>query len=108
MWGVSAVSVAVGGRTAMNELREYHPEIASAFVLTERFTAMVRERRGEELSAWLADAQVSGIRNLRQFALKMCKDEATVHASCTLRWSNGQAEGQIKRTRKGRYILWVV
>jgi transposase len=66
---------------------------------TERFVAIVCERRGEELSPWLADAQASGIREIGQFALKVRQDEAAVRAGCTQAWSNGQTEGQVTRLK---------
>lgn len=84
---------------AVAQLRACHPEIATALAFTERFATIVRERRGEELRAWLADAEATGMRELRQFALKARKDEAAVTAGCTLRWSNGQTEGQINRLK---------
>lgn len=84
---------------ALAQLRTSHAEIGTVMVLTERFAGIVRERRGAELGAWLADAQSSGIRELRQFALKVRKDEAAVQAGCALEWSNGQTEGQITRLK---------
>ncbi|MGI8689332.1 MAG: hypothetical protein ACR2M3_12205 [Thermomicrobiales bacterium] len=38
-----------------------HLEVASMIAFTERFAVIVRERRGVELSAWLADAEASAI-----------------------------------------------
>ena len=88
-----------GECVAVAQLSASHPEVATAIAFTERFTAIVRERRGEELGTWLADAATSGLRELRQFALKMRKDEDAVTAGCTLSWSNGQTEGQINRLK---------
>jgi len=84
---------------AVEQLRVCHPEIATAIAFTERFGVIVRERRGEELSAWLGDAETSGIHELRQFARKVRQDEAAVTAGCTLVWSNGQTEGQVNRLK---------
>jgi len=42
---------------------------------------------------------VSGIREIRQFALKIRQDEAAVQAGCTLAWSNVQTEGQVTRLK---------
>jgi transposase len=88
-----------GERAAMAQLRACHPDIATAITFTERFVAIVRERHGEELSPWLADAQASGIREIGQFAVKIRQDEAAVRAGCTLSWSNGQTEGQVTRLK---------
>jgi len=84
---------------AVDQLRMCHSEVATTIAFTERFGVIVRERRGEELSAWLADAEMSGIRELRQFARKVRQDEAAVTAGCTLGWSNGQTEGQVNRLK---------
>lgn len=88
-----------GERAAIAQLRACHPDVATTMAFTERFVAIVRERRGEELSSWLADAQASGIREIGQFALKVRQDEAAVRAGCTLAWSNGQTEGQVTRLK---------
>jgi transposase len=86
-------------QAAIAQLRTCHPDIATTIAFTERFVAIVRERRGEELSSWLADAQASGIREIGQCALKVRQDEAAVRAGCTLVWSNGQTEGQVTRLK---------
>ncbi len=88
-----------GERAAMEQLRVCHLDIAMTMTFTERFVAIVRERRGDELPQWLADAQASAIREIGQFALKLRQDEAAVRAGCTLRWSNGQTEGQVTRLK---------
>ena len=88
-----------GERAAIAQLRACHPDIATTMAFTERFVAIVRERRGEELSSWLADAQASGIREIGQFAVKIRQDEEAVRAGCTLSWSNGQTEGQVTRLK---------
>ena len=88
-----------GERTAIEQLRVCHLDIAMTMTFTERFVAIVRERRGDELPQWLADAQASAIREIGQFAVKIRKDEAAVRAGCTLSWSNGQTEGQVTRLK---------
>lgn len=88
-----------GERAVIAQLRACHPDVATTIAFTERFTAIVRERRGEELSQWLVDAQASAIREIGQFAVKLRQDEAAVRAGCTLAWSNGQTEGQVTRLK---------
>lgn len=88
-----------GERATIEQLRACHRDIATTMAFTERFVALVRERRGEDLAPWLADAQVSGIREIGQFAIKIRQDEAAVRAGCTLSWSNGQTEGQVTRLK---------
>jgi len=82
--------------------------IAAAHGLTREFTALVRERRGNQLDAWLRSASTGVVSELRRFAAGLETDRAAVQAGLTLPWSNGQVEGQIhrlklvKRTMYGR------
>ena len=86
-------------QAAIAQLEEIHPELASSISFTKRFAKMIRERHGSELKKWLSDAEASGIREVKEFARKVCQDEAAVQAGCTLEWSNGQTEGQITRIK---------
>jgi transposase len=73
--------------------------IATACRLTRDFADMVRERKGEQLDAWIAAAAHSGIADLRRFALGLRGDQAAVAAGLTLEWSNGPTEGHIHRLK---------
>ncbi len=87
-------------RTALAQLRDVHSEVGTTLAFTERFAAIVRERRGgAELEQWLVDAEASEVREIRQFAHKVRQDEAAVRAGCTLEWSNGQTEGKITKLK---------
>lgn len=87
-------------RTALAKLRDVHAEVGTTLAFTERFAAILRERRdGTELEEWLADAEASEVREIRQFVHKVRQDEAAVRAGCTLEWSNGQTAGQITKLK---------
>ena len=60
---------------------------------------MLRRREGERLPAWLAKAEASGIDDLARFAGKLRTDLAAVQAGLTLRYSNGQTEGQVTKLK---------
>jgi transposase len=60
---------------------------------------MVRERRGQDLEAWMAEATHSGIDELARFARGLEDDVAAITAGLTLEWSNGVTEGQIHRLK---------
>ncbi|MEA2514507.1 MAG: hypothetical protein QOJ59_3994 [Thermomicrobiales bacterium] len=81
------------------QLRTTHPAIATATDLAVDFLVMVRRREGERLLAWLEAAETSGIDDLKRFAGKLRTDLAAVQAGLTLRHSNGQTEGQVKRLK---------
>jgi transposase len=73
--------------------------IARAYGLSQAFLAMVRERRGAHLKAWMAEAMHSGIDALARFARGLQGDLAAVTAGLTLPWSNGITEGHVHRLK---------
>jgi transposase len=75
------------------------PTIATATDLADEFLAMLRRREGERLPAWLAATEASGIDELTRFAGKLRADRDAVQAGLTLRWSNGQTEGQVSKLK---------
>jgi transposase len=60
---------------------------------------MVRERRGADLKAWMAESMHSGIEALARFARGLQDDFVAIQAGLTLEWSNGVTEGQIHRLK---------
>ena len=58
----------------LDQLRQADEAIASADGLTQEFAAMLRERRGERLDAWLAAAEASPVPALRRFATGQRED----------------------------------
>jgi transposase len=95
-------------QTYVDQLCRVDTGIARANLLIQAFLTMVRERRGAELEAWMAEAMHSGLDELARFARGLQEDLAAVTARLTLEWSNGVTEGQIhrlkllKRQRYGR------
>jgi transposase len=83
----------------VEQLCQAEPGIARAQALIQRFLALVRERRGDELEAWMTEAIESGIAELARFASGLQEDLAAVTAGLTLAWSNGVTEGQIHRLK---------
>ena len=73
--------------------------MARANQLIQAFLAMVRERRGQDFEAWMAEATHSGIDALARFARRLEDDSVAVTAGLTLDWSNGVTEGQIHRLK---------
>lgn len=89
-------------------LCQSHPALATLCTLVHAFRTLLRERRGEELGAWIAACQASGIPELRQFARGLRREQSWAIAALTHRASNGAVEGHvnklklIKRTMYGR------
>jgi transposase len=90
----------------LDQLQGANPTVATAYRLTQSFAAMVRERGGERLDAWLAEAESSDVAPLRRFAQGLRKDLAAVRAGLTEPWSNGPTEGfvhKLKRVKRQAY-----
>jgi transposase len=86
-------------QTYLDQLCHVDTHIARAYTLSQAFLTLVRERRGEVLEAWMAEAIDSGVDALARFARGLQEDLAAVKAGLTLAWSNGVTEGQIHRLK---------
>jgi hypothetical protein len=69
--------------------------MARARGLSQASLAMVQERRGAGLEAWMAEATDSRIAELARFGRGLQDDLMAIQAGLTLEWSNGVTEGQI-------------
>jgi transposase len=74
-------------------------EVATVHRLAQRFLVLVRERRGADLEAWVADVRNTGPPELRSFARNLRRDWAAVQAGLTTEWSSGRVEGHINRLK---------
>jgi transposase len=74
-------------------------ELTSLARLVRAFTALLRERRGDELRQWVDAVVTSGIAELVAFARGLEQDWSAVVAGLTLEWSSGQVEGQVNRVK---------
>ena len=72
------------------------PALIVARDLVDRFHAMIRNRRPEELDPWIAAAKGSA---LSSFATGIASDRDAVRAALVHPWSNGQTEGQITKLK---------
>jgi hypothetical protein len=86
-------------QTYLDQLCQMDTGIARAHTLIEAFLAIVRERRGNDLKTWMAEATHSGIAELVRFACGLQDDLSAVKPGLTLEWSNGVTEGQIHRLK---------
>jgi hypothetical protein len=84
------------------------PDAVRTYHQIQTFRRMIRERRGHEFDAWIAEVQQTGVKELRAFVKGLLTDEAAVRAGLSLVWSNGPTEGfihqlkRIKRQASGR------
>lgn len=85
-------------RDALERLLAAHDEARTVYALAQSFGVLVRERRRDALTDWLAEAR-RGPRELRGFAAGIERDRAAVKAALTEPWSQGQTEGQINKLK---------
>jgi transposase len=83
----------------LDQLDQMDAGIARAPGLTHALLAMVRERRGDHLEAWMAEATHSGIPELARFARGLQDDLTAIKAGLTLEWSHGVTEGHVHRLK---------
>ena len=88
-----------GATGADRHLCEADGAIAAAHTLAHDFATIARERQGERLDAWIADAIAADIPDLRRFALGLLPDKAAIQAGLSEEWSNGPTEGHINRLK---------
>jgi transposase len=75
------------------------PPLKTAYDLIQRFLAMVHQREGKHLDAWLAKVAESGLPELLSFASGVEKDKDAVRAGLTWSINNGMVEGQVTKLK---------
>jgi transposase len=83
----------------LDHLGQHDPELVTTRHLVQQFMRMVRERRGRNLKAWVANVQATGPYELRGFSRNLGRDWDAVHAGLTKRWSSGSVEGHVNKLK---------
>ncbi len=86
-------------RTVLERIRATDDEMARADSLSHGFMRLLRERRGAEFDAWIAEVRRAEVPEIHAFADGLETDKAAVVAGLTLPWSTGPAEGQITKLK---------
>lgn len=79
--------------------RDLGGELWEAVTLLRRFRCLVRQKRGERLSSWLAQAEQAQAKEVRRFAERLRQDNDSIEAALALPWSNGVVEGHVHRLK---------
>ena len=87
-------------------IRAGHPDLETAYDLSQRFVLMLTERRGSELDGWLMQAKQSGIVELQRFATGIRRDYAAVRAAFSSPWNNGQVEAQVNCLKRKPRLMF--
>jgi transposase len=90
----------------LKRLKMVHRTTERCCTLFEHFAGMFRdkEERSEEqmrgrLEEWIGEARVSGVAELKAFAVKLLQDTDAVVAAMVLPYSQGQTEGRINKLK---------
>ena len=73
--------------------------LQAIYDLVQAFLAMVHDRTGEKLDAWLDQVRESQIPELIRFGKGIERDKAPVQAALQLPYSNGVVEGHVHRLK---------
>jgi transposase len=83
-----------------------HPDLETAYDLSQRFVMMLTERRGSDLDGWLMQAKQSGIVELQRFATGIRRDYAAVRSAFSSPWNNGQVEAQVNCLKLQKRLMF--
>ena len=86
-------------RQLLEHICQESPELHTAYLLTQEFVTLLKERQPEMLDGWLTRAKESGVSELGSFVKGIQRDYAAVRAACSLPWSNGVVEGHVNRLK---------
>ncbi|MEU9943447.1 transposase [Streptomyces lavendulae] len=86
-------------RHQLNQILGACPDLATAHDLAQEFSAIIRERRGHDLTHWMTRALDQGPQPVQGFAAFLQNDWDAVVNGLTLPWSSGAVEGQVTRIK---------
>ena len=75
------------------------PQANQASQLARKFKNMTDNLKKRQLDRWIDMTLESGIPSLKNFAKGLQNDYDAVKAAVSLKWSNGQVEGQVNRLK---------
>ncbi|MFE1384483.1 ISL3 family transposase [Streptomyces sp. NPDC058740] len=86
-------------REQLDRILEACPDLATARDLAHEFSGIARERRGHDLTHWVARALDQRPQPIQGFAAFLQNDWDAVVNGLTLHWSSGAVEGQVTRIK---------
>jgi transposase len=93
-------------RQQVAQIRAAHAALDLAYELTQAFVSLLAEHQDTALDDWLAQAEHSGIKELKSFALGIRRDYAAVRATFTSEWSNGPVEAQVNCLKLQKRLMF--
>ncbi len=83
----------------IDRLEKCCPAVATLHPLVRSFSAIFQNKDAAALPPWIKQATSLGFPALKSFCDGLLKDHASVLAAISLKWSNGQVEGQVHRLK---------
>jgi transposase len=74
-------------------------KIAELRQLAHKFMYMIRNQAANEWTSWLEKCRQSTVKELRNFAIGLKRDESAVYEAIRQPWSNGATEGHVNRLK---------
>lgn len=74
-------------------------KIAELRQIAHKFMQMIRNQSANEWDSWLETCCQSAVKELRNFAISLQRDEAAVYEAIRQPWSNGPTEGHVNRLK---------
>jgi len=93
-------------QTFRSHLYTVCPEVTLAQALVKDFARILRESDVDGLSAWLDQAEASGIAELRALVRSIWIDRPAVEAAVRTGWSNGQVEGSVNKRKLTKRAMY--
>ncbi|HEU5377221.1 MAG TPA: transposase [Ktedonobacteraceae bacterium] len=74
-------------------------ELELGYQMTRQLLQLMKNRQGDEATAWISICSQSGIAELETFALGVQKELPAFLAACSLAYNNGMAEGFVNKLK---------
>lgn len=74
-------------------------ELELAYQMTRQLFQLMKNKQGNEATAWISVCSQSGIAELEAFALGIQKELPAFVAACSLAYNNGMAEGFVNKLK---------
>jgi transposase len=93
-------------RKYVEQIRQGHLDLETAYQLGQGFVMMLAERRGGDLDSWLVQAEHSDLPEFKKMAKGIRLDYAAVKAAFSSLWSQGQVEAQVNCLKLQKRIVF--
>jgi transposase len=90
----------------LDQLLTVSTEVQTVHTLVQGFLSMVRERKGQQLRAWMEEATRSGIAEMKSFVAGIERDYDAVKTGLTLPWSQGPVEGAVNKIKTHKRLMY--